>query len=139
MEDIRHELDQGFDELRGLLFAVDPAIAKPPVPSAEEDAPKADDAASTPAPPTLADPAAALVDNGPDYDRRVRELAFDKRAKAKDRTKTEEELALEEKEALEKAERRRQKRMMGLEESDSEDEGGGKGKKRKRRSLIALV
>ncbi|KAI5893598.1 Nop14-like protein [Schizophyllum commune H4-8] len=127
MEDIRHELDQGFDELRGLLFAVDPSVAKPPAPSTEEDAPKADDAA-----PSLADPAAALVDNDPDYDRRVRELAFDKRAKAKDRTKTEEELALEEKEALEKAERRRQKRMMGLEESVSEDEGGGKGKKRKR-------
>ncbi|KAI4528144.1 Nop14-like protein [Schizophyllum commune Loenen D] len=132
MEDIRHELDQGFDELRGLLFAADPAIAKPSAPPAGEDAPKANDAAPTPAPPTLADPAAALVDNDPDYDRRVRELAFDKRAKAKDRTKTEEELALEEKEALEKAERRRQKRMMGLEESDSEDEGGGKGKKRKR-------
>ncbi|KAL1743101.1 nucleolar protein 14 [Schizophyllum fasciatum] len=129
MEDIRHELDQGFDELRGLLFAVEPAVAQPPA-QPEESASKVDEPAPDAA-PTLVDPAAALVDNDPDYDRRVRELAFDKRAKAKDRTKTEEEIAMEEKEALEKAERKRQKRMLGLEESDSEDEGG-KGKKRKR-------
>ena len=47
------------------------------------------------------------------YDQHVRELALDKRAKPKDRTKTEEELALEAKEALEKAERKRLQRMMG--------------------------
>jgi nucleolar protein 14 len=65
------------------------------------------------------------------YDHHVRELAFDKRAKPKDRTKTDEELALEAKEALEEAERKRRRRMLGLPESDSEDETR-KGKKRKR-------
>jgi nucleolar protein 14 len=54
-----------------------------------------------------------------DYDKFVRELAFDHRARATDRTKTEEEIAVEEKEKLEKAEKARKRRMEGL---DSEDE-----------------
>lgn len=60
-----------------------------------------------------------------DYDKALRELAFDRRAQASDRTKTEEELALEEKEQLEKAERARKRRMEGL-DSESEDEGGNR-------------
>jgi nucleolar protein 14 len=60
-----------------------------------------------------------------DYDKALRELAFDRRAQATDRTKTEEELALEEKEQLEKAERARKRRMEGV-ESDSEDEGSNR-------------
>lgn len=73
-----------------------------------------------------------------DYDTHVRELAFEKRAQPKDRTKTEEELALVEKEALEKAERRRQRRMFGeddwdSDEDDSKGNGRGKGKKRERK------
>ncbi|KAG6908021.1 hypothetical protein DXG01_006488 [Tephrocybe rancida] len=66
-----------------------------------------------------------------DLERHIRELAFEKLAKSKERTKTEEDVALEEKETLEKAERRRQKRMLGLEESDSEDEGKSRGKWRR--------
>jgi nucleolar protein 14 len=58
-----------------------------------------------------------------EYDKTVRELAFEQRAKPKDRAKTEEELALEQKQALERAERKRQRRMRG-EDSDSEDEKG---------------
>ena len=58
-----------------------------------------------------------------EYDKAVRELAFEQRAKPKNRTKTEEELALEEKQALERAERKRQRRMRG-EDSDIEDENG---------------
>ena len=73
----------------------------------------------------------STIVSGGDYDQHVRELAFDKRSKPKDRTKTEEQLALEEKEALEKAERRRQNRMLGQNESDSEEEGTVK-RKRKR-------
>jgi nucleolar protein 14 len=72
-----------------------------------------------------------IVNDDGNYDQRVRELAFDKRSKPKDRTKTEEELALEEKEALEKAERRRQRRMLGQNESDSEEEGTVKGKRKR--------
>ncbi|KAI7870935.1 nucleolar protein 14 [Spinellus fusiger] len=67
-----------------------------------------------------------------DYDKALRDLANDKRARATDRTKTEEETALEEKQKLEKAERARKRRMEGL-DSEDEDEGH-KGKKRKRKS-----
>ena len=71
------------------------------------------------------------VDGDGNYDQHVRELAFDKRSKPKDRTKTEDELALEEKEVLERAERRRRRRMLGQNESDSEEEGTVKGKRKR--------
>ncbi|TFK94236.1 Nop14-like protein [Polyporus arcularius HHB13444] len=107
-ENLRHELDQELDSIRSLLYAPPPAET-PAGPS--EDGPA-----------TVPPPAAPLPDDqDKEYDQAVRELALDRRAKPKDRTKTEEELALEEKEALEKAEMRRLKRMRG-EESESEDE-----------------
>lgn len=107
--------------MRSLLYAPDPAEKREAVPEVEETGTKA-------APITL-----PVDEKDQEYDQFVRELAFEKRAKPKDRTKTEEELALEEKEALEKAEKQRLRRMQGLEDSDDEDEGGkGKGKKRQR-------
>ncbi|KAL0950116.1 hypothetical protein HGRIS_010113 [Hohenbuehelia grisea] len=111
-ENIRHQLDEEFDSIRELLFAQEPSAADQDptnLPSVSSSAPQ------------------AVTDN--DYDTRVRELAFDQRAKAKDRTKTEEELALEQKEALEKAERQRRRRMLGLEDSDNEEESRGKRKR----------
>lgn len=57
-----------------------------------------------------------------EYDKVVRELAFESRARPKDRTKTEEEIALEEMHSLQSAERKRLKRMMGDDGSDSEGE-----------------
>ncbi|KAG2013183.1 nucleolar protein 14 [Coprinopsis cinerea AmutBmut pab1-1] len=121
-ENIRFELDNQFSDLRELLFAAKPTPAPPTTSENAEEPPKDPDAAILALAPETQDHA---------YDQRVRELAFDKRAKPKDRTKTEEELALEAKEALEKAERRRQRRMQGLPESDSEDEGKGKGKRKR--------
>jgi nucleolar protein 14 len=64
------------------------------------------------------------------FDQYVRELAFEQRAKPKDRTKTEEELATEEKVRLEKAERRRVRRMDGLPDYDSEEENAARRAKR---------
>ncbi|KAK0491476.1 nucleolar protein 14 [Armillaria novae-zelandiae] len=121
-DNVRHELDEAFDSVRDLLFAPGASTSN----SAAETSidPPAKEASS----PT--DPLDGLETQDLDYDQRVRELAFDKRAKPKDRTKTEEELALEEKETLEKAERRRQKRMLGL---DSDSEGEEVPKKGKRR------
>ncbi|KAK0444311.1 nucleolar protein 14 [Armillaria borealis] len=121
-DNVRHELDEAFDSLRDLLFA--------PVASTSNSAAETskDPPAKEASPPT--DPLDGLETQDLDYDQRVRELAFDKRAKPKDRTKTEEELALEEKETLERAERRRQKRMLGL---DSDSEGEDVPKKGKRR------
>ncbi|RDB19974.1 Serine/threonine-protein kinase atr [Hypsizygus marmoreus] len=118
-DNVRLELDQDFDALRDLIYAPDPSsTGSNSVPLGIR--------------PDAVQPAILnLVAEPEDYDQHVRELAFDKRAKPKDRTKTEEELALEEKETLEKAERRRRKRMLGLEESDSEDEGKSRGKRKR--------
>ena len=124
-DNIRHELDSQFTALRELIYAPDPSSSgSNSIPLGTREA----------VPRSLTDPDAALsttVNDDGDYDQHVRELAFDKRSKPKDRTKTEEELALEEKEALEKAERRRQRRMLGQNESDSEEEGTVKGKRKR--------
>ncbi|KAG7097442.1 hypothetical protein E1B28_004787 [Marasmius oreades] len=117
VENLRHEVDQDFDSIRGLLFAT-------------ESAPQGTDANAVALGIRNID-TALLEDKKLDYDQNVKELMFEKRAKPKDRTKTEEEQALGEKEALEKAERQRRKRMFGLEDSDNEDEGN-KRKKRQR-------
>ena len=102
-EDLRHQLDQDLESLRSLLYTADPERSAHEVKlSVAVEAPNAEDQ---------------------EYDKAVRELAFEQRAKPKDRTKTEEELALEEKQALERAERKRQRRMRG-EDSDSEGEDG---------------
>lgn len=69
------------------------------------------------------------------YDQSVRELALDRRAQPKDRTKTEEELALEAKETLEKAEQKRLKRMRGEPDDSSEEEESGVRKKKSRRVM----
>ncbi|KIY66708.1 Nop14-like protein [Cylindrobasidium torrendii FP15055 ss-10] len=118
-EEVRAELDDAFASLRSLLYAPVATSA----PAASDAAPETSEAA--PADPT----ASVLLPKDFTYDLHVKELAFEQRAKPKDRTKTEEELALEEKEALEKAERKRKKRMAGLEDSDAEDDD----KPRKRR------
>ena len=102
-EDLRHQLDQGLETLRSLLYAVGPEISTDEAKlNAAVDAPNVEDQ---------------------EYDKSVRELAFEQRAKPKDRTKTEEELAQEQKQTLERAERKRQRRMRG-EDPDSEDENG---------------
>jgi len=102
-EDLRRRLDQDLESLRSLLYTVDPERSTDDARlSAAVEAPNIEDQ---------------------EYDKSVRELAFEQRAKPKDRTRTEEELALEEKQALESAERKRQKRMRG-EDPDSEGESG---------------
>ncbi|ORX45832.1 Nop14-like protein [Hesseltinella vesiculosa] len=70
-------------------------------------------------------------DDYEDYDKALRDLATDRRARAGDRTKTEEELAMDEKEKLEKAERARKRRMEGL-DSESEDDDAKPYKRKKK-------
>ncbi|ORZ09154.1 nucleolar protein 14 [Absidia repens] len=129
-DDIRAGLDEDLNDIRGLLNIE----KRKPLPSQnrlfaktelennrkleEEGDSKKDD------------------DDYEDYDKALRDLAFDRRAQATDRTKTEEELAVEEKEQLEKAERARKRRMEGL-DSESEDEGRHshkRGNKKQRKS-----
>lgn len=121
-DNVRHELDGQFNSLRELLYAPDPSSSARSIveqPSANSD--EIEDTIT-----------AKLLPQVDDYDQHVRELAFDQRAKPKDRTKTEEELALEAKEELEEAERRRRRRMVGLPESEDENETGNRKRKRKR-------
>ncbi|KAI8940085.1 hypothetical protein NX059_003803 [Plenodomus lindquistii] len=63
-----------------------------------------------------------------EYDKRVRQLLQDERAKPTERTKTEEEKAKEEADRLKKAEEKRMKRMRGEPTSDDEEEPRKKGK-----------
>ncbi|KDQ64193.1 hypothetical protein JAAARDRAFT_116740 [Jaapia argillacea MUCL 33604] len=110
-EDIRQKLDMEFDDLKSLLYNT---------------------ASSSSAP--VNDVFGTETDKDKEYDEVVRELAFEKRAKPKDRTKTEEELALEEKERLEKLERKRKRRMLGEDDDyDSEEDDTGRGRKGKKR------
>ena len=114
-DDIRHQLDQELDTIRGLLSGPDPLseslekkLGSQSVDPVEED-------------------------RDQQYDQFVRELVFDQRSKPKDRTKTEEELALEAKDALEKAERQRIRRMNGEDDAES---SGDELRPAKRRRLI---
>ncbi|OJA07999.1 hypothetical protein AZE42_01078 [Rhizopogon vesiculosus] len=121
-ESIRHQLDQDFDSLRNLLFAPDAQLTGSnmvPLGGSDSLLPKYTSNAD--------------IDEQMDYDRQVRELAFDQRAKPKDRTKTEEELALEEKEALEKAERQRRRRMLGEDGEDEDEDEKNNGKRKRER------
>ncbi|CAN6323349.1 unnamed protein product [Urochloa humidicola] len=56
------------------------------------------------------------------YEKLVKEMVMDQRARPSDRTKTPEEIVQEEKERLEKLEEERQKRMLGTADSSDEDD-----------------
>ncbi|TVU43570.1 hypothetical protein EJB05_10050 [Eragrostis curvula] len=56
------------------------------------------------------------------YEKLVKEMVMDQRARPSDRTKTPEEIAQEEKERLEKLEKERQQRMLGIAGSDVDDD-----------------
>jgi len=113
-DDIRDALDEDLDDLRELLTTA---------PRPDKSAPSA-----LPGPSRQVDPK-----DDSEYDQFVRTLAFDARAKPKDRTKTEDELALEEAEMLQKAEAKRLRRMRGeyVSDEEGENEGGGYKKRRK--------
>jgi nucleolar protein 14 len=133
-DDLRHELDNELDSIRGLLFAEDTSTLIPLEAATLRNKPPelpVSDPSSSAGDTAILRPPNATRDQA--FDQYVRELAFDKRAKPKDRAKTEEELALEEKERLEKAERRRVRRMEGLDDYDSEEEGTQKLKRAQHR------
>ena len=118
-EDLRNELDKGWQEvfgaMRGQKEAVKrPTKAKPPVPDL----------------PMNPDRAALLAgkdreDNDREYEKRLRQMQMDARSKPADRTKTNEEKFTEDAERLRKLEQQRLRRMRGEPESSSEDDGIG--------------
>ncbi|KIJ56486.1 hypothetical protein M422DRAFT_150207 [Sphaerobolus stellatus SS14] len=124
VDNARVEVDQDFESIRSLIYQDTTAMATASIKASE-------DVKSAGAPTPSLGGVLPIAKGDDEYDQLVRELAFERRAKPKDRTKTEEELALDEKAALEKAERARLRRMMG-EVDDSDEEDGRKGRKRKR-------
>ncbi|EGE81696.1 rRNA maturation protein [Blastomyces dermatitidis ATCC 18188] len=119
-DDLRASLDKGLPEIFEMMRGV-----KKPEP---EPLPKPDLTA------TMNPDRAALL-NGKDrdeadkeYDQRLKQMTYDKRAKPLDRTKTEEEKAEEEAERLRQLEKERLRRMQGatVDSSEEEDNGGDK-------------
>lgn len=117
-EELAREVDEELDEIRGLLQPAKKTLRE----LAEER--KANDSL-----PPIRRFADGRFADEEEYDRFVKELQYEKRARPTDRTKTEEETALEEKKKLEDMEQERLKRMRGetIEEDDHE-----KGSRRKR-------
>lgn len=111
-DDLRAELDKGLPEIFDLMHGVKPPPKEPEPP--REDA-------------TIMNPDRAALLSGKDraeadveYDKRLKQMAFDKRSAPTDRTKTEEEKAQEEAERLKRLELERLRRMRGDEDSESE-------------------
>ncbi|KAF9954201.1 nucleolar complex protein 14 [Mortierella alpina] len=139
LDDMTKELDDELDDIRGLLGFADQAAEerrpkRAPLPSQKSSANRAlDRIADEEKERMKADRESGILDKDFDdsYDKHIRELAFDRRAKPQDRLKTEEEIAQEEVEKLEKAEKARKRRMEGLDEDEEEKEQSGYKKRRK--------
>ncbi|KAF9930670.1 nucleolar complex protein 14 [Linnemannia zychae] len=139
IDDITKELDDELEDIRGLLGFADPAAEerrpkRAPLPSQRSAVNRAlERIADEEKERQKKDRESGILDKDFDdsYDKHIRELAFDRRAKPQDRMKTEEEIAQEEVEKLEKAEKARKRRMEGLEEEVDPKEQGGFKKRRK--------
>ncbi|OJD14319.1 hypothetical protein AJ78_05314 [Emergomyces pasteurianus Ep9510] len=117
-DDLRASLDKGLPE----IFEMMRGVKKPE----RELLPKPDLT-------TTMNPDRAALLNGKDrdeadkqYDQRLKQMTYDKRAKPLDRTKTEEEKAEEEAERLRQLEKERLRRMQGeIDDSSAEEDNGG--------------
>ncbi|WEW58500.1 nucleolar complex protein 14 [Emydomyces testavorans] len=114
-DDLRETLDKGLPSIFEMMRNTKPPEQPNPEPHPE---------------PTMNPDRAALL-NGKDrdvadkeYDQRLKQMAFDKRSKPSDRTKTEEEIAEEEAARLRQLEKERLRRMQGEEDEESPDQGG---------------
>ncbi|KAK2873451.1 hypothetical protein FQN49_002358 [Arthroderma sp. PD_2] len=111
--ELRAVLDQGLPDVFAIMRGTKSAEPKPA-------------ATPVPAPPQMNPDRAALLDGKDrdaadrEYDQRLRQMAFDKRSKPSERTKTEEEKIEEEAKRLQELENERLRRMRGDEESDEE-------------------
>ena len=113
-DDLRAELDKGLPDLFALMRGQPPAL--PPAPNTDVV--------------NSMNPDRAALLNGKDraqadkeYDERLRQLTFEKRAKPTDRTMTEAEKATEEAKRLEELEAKRSRRMQGEQDSSDEEVG----------------
>jgi len=115
-DNIREELDKGLGDLMAALRG---KPAPPPKTDTSIHPDRLAQLNGTPRP-----------DASKEYDKRLRQLALDKRAQPTERTKTEEEQALQEANRLKELENKRLRRMRGEEVSDEEDERRGRKKEK---------
>jgi len=120
----REKLDAQMNDIWALLGARKPSTTCPATGANNEPVPGWNEvkARSEIDPSINPERLARMQEREYNYDVAVREMAFDKRSKPSERTKTEEEKLQEESERLKKLEEARQTRMRG--EGDSRDEGG---------------
>ncbi|KAM3419684.1 putative nucleolar complex protein 14 [Cercospora zeina] len=116
-EDLREELDKGFDEIFSLLKGAKKTAPPPKQPQL---------AAVTESGPVINADRQRLLDGmdrekaDKEYDIRMKQLAMDARAKPSDKTLTAEEKAQKEAQRLKELEDKRRKRMRGEDVSDDE-------------------
>lgn len=120
-DELRAELDQGLPDLFDLMRGIKPA-------------PKAEAKAEPPTEFGQMDPARAALLQGKnkgetdaEYDKRLKQMMYDKRSQPTDRTKTEDEKAQEDAARLKALEKDRLRRMRGEEDSESEKEEEAEG------------
>lgn len=123
----RQAIDDEFGDLRELLMGIDPTADEVDAVNADAGGSRSNLIPLGTRVTGFTAPKAEQAAEGEkeDYDAFVRSLAYDRRAKPTDRTKTEEEIALEEKDELEKLEKARLARMRG-EEPEVEEKKGRK-------------
>lgn len=123
----REKLDAQMNDIWALLGARRPSTTGPATGANNEPVPGWDEVKARPEIDSSINPErlARMQEREYNYDVAVREMAFDKRSKPSERTRTEEEKLQEESERLKKLEEARQKRMRG--EGDSRDEGEAPG------------
>ncbi|KAL1965966.1 hypothetical protein VTN77DRAFT_4906 [Rasamsonia byssochlamydoides] len=109
--ELRAQLDKGLPD----LFQVMRGTKPPPQPEPPKEEPAALSQGKD----------KDKADKDKEYDIRLKQMAFDKRSKPTDRTKTEEEKAKEEAERLKALEEERLRRMRGEDQSDEEAESDG--------------
>jgi nucleolar protein 14 len=115
-DDLREELDK---DLNNVLAALRGHMNKKPEPEVPQEAPRGDFGMNSDRAALLANSSQVAKDK--EYDKRVRQMLQDERAKPTERTKTEEEKAREEAKRLKALEEKRMKRMRGEPTSDDEE------------------
>jgi nucleolar protein 14 len=116
-DDLREALDK---DLNDVLAALRGHANKKPEPETRKDLPKPEVAMNADRAAILAGSSEKAKDK--EYDKRLRQMLQDARAKPTERTKTEEEKAKDEAKRLKELEVKRMKRMKGQPTSDDEEE-----------------
>ncbi|XP_031385805.1 nucleolar protein 14 isoform X2 [Punica granatum] len=121
-EQLMEELDKNFTSLvqsEALLSLTEPSKMNALKALVNKNIPKGNSASNE---SSSTQKVETFMQDKPDsYDKLVKEMSLDMRARPSDRTKTPEEIAQEERERLEQLEEERRKRMLGMDDQSDED------------------